>query len=100
MLTKLFLAFSVMAICVAIHAVGLTVAFRYLRRANDDSPTFWRSTRLLIAVAGCAVLVHTIEIAVWAVFYCYLLWHANDRVFGPAFRVLTTSRPAPSRGRW
>jgi hypothetical protein len=69
MVGQLLIAFSLMSLCVAIHAMGLTAALRYLRRWLAWAPTFWRSTGLLIAIAGCTILVHLIEITVWALFY-------------------------------
>jgi hypothetical protein len=71
MLTKLIIGFGLMALCVVIHAVGLTAAIRYLRRSSDCVRTFWGSTCLLIAIAGCAIFVHLLEITVWAVFYVW-----------------------------
>jgi len=69
MLAQLLIAFALMSLCVAIHAVGLASALRYLRRWFDCAQPFWRSTGLLIVIAGCTILVHLIEITVWAVFY-------------------------------
>lgn len=69
MLVKLLIAFGLMALCVAIHAMGLTAAFRWLRRSSARAQTFRGSTGVLIAVAGCTILVHLVEITVWALFY-------------------------------
>ena len=69
MLTKLLAAFFLMAACVVLHAAGLTVAMRWLKRSlatlGDES---WRRIRLLIEVAGLTVLVHLVEITVWAAY--------------------------------
>jgi hypothetical protein len=72
MLTKLLLAACLMAICVTVHAVGLTAAFRWMKRrpALMDG-RFWPSTWMLIRVAGWAVLLHLLEIGVWASFYVW-----------------------------
>jgi hypothetical protein len=70
MLSKLLVAWSLMAVCVVIHAVALTVAMRVLGRR----PAVKRaraSIGLCTVVAGFIVLVHTIEIALWAVFYVW-----------------------------
>ena len=70
MLSKLLLAWSLMALCVVIHAVGLTLAMRAVRRrpaVQRGLAPIW----LLTTLAGSIVLLHTIEIAVWAGFY---LW--------------------------
>ena len=69
MLAKLLIAFCLMAVCVAIHAVGLIAAIRWMRRSATPARSVWRWTGWLIAVAGFAIAVHLIEIAVWAVFY-------------------------------
>jgi SNF family Na+-dependent transporter len=69
MLSKLLIAFSLMAMCVAIHAGGVTSALRRLRRQPMAAQQFWRWTGVFIAVAGWMVLLHLFEITVWALFY-------------------------------
>jgi hypothetical protein len=59
-----------MALCVVIHAAGLTWAIRRLRN-TPMLAGFWASTRLFIAVAVWIVLLHLVEISVWAAAY---LW--------------------------
>jgi hypothetical protein len=71
MLAKLLIAFCMMALCVAVHAVGLIAAIRWMRRSEASARSVWRWTGLLIAVAGCAIVVHLIEITVWAVYYTW-----------------------------
>ena len=72
MLSKLLFAWSLMAICVAIHAVGLTLAFRWLRgRAAVMEGEFLPATWMLVRVAGWAILLHLLEILLWAVFYMW-----------------------------
>src|SRR5688500_20254053 len=71
MLAKLLIAFCLMALCVAIHAAGLTVAIRWMRTSAAPARTFWRWTGLLIAVAGITIVFHLVEITVWAVFYTW-----------------------------
>ena len=58
-----------MALCVAIHASGLTVALRRLRRWHGAPDSYWSSTWLYVRVAAWVVLLHLLEIAVWAAFY-------------------------------
>jgi hypothetical protein len=72
MITKLAIAFGLMSLCVAIHALGLAAAFRSLRHWLSWAQTFWRSTGLLIVVAAATILMHMIEITVWAVFYTWI----------------------------
>jgi hypothetical protein len=58
-----------MAICVAIHAGGVSWALRRLRRRPPAALRFWPDTRLFIVVAAWIVLLHLVEISVWAIFY-------------------------------
>jgi len=58
-----------MAVCVTIHAGGLAWAIRQLRRSRVAVPRFWPSARLFIAVAVWIVLLHLVEITVWALAY-------------------------------
>jgi hypothetical protein len=69
MLTKLLLAWSLMAICVATHAMGVTWALRRLRRLPVASFRFAEWTWTFIRLAGWITLMHLLEIAVWALFY-------------------------------
>lgn len=71
MLVRLLYAFGLMALCVVIHALGLTAALRWLDRSADTPRTFRRWTGLLIGITGWTVLVHLIEITVWALFYVW-----------------------------
>jgi hypothetical protein len=67
---RLLVALSLMALCVAIHAVGLTAVVHQLRRYALLQPlSFARPVGVLIAVAGWAILLHLLQIAVWALFY-------------------------------
>jgi hypothetical protein len=68
MVSKLLVAWCLMAICVVIHAAGLTWPLRRLRRQAIVRRA-WPSTWLFIRVAGWIVLLHLIEITVWALFY-------------------------------
>jgi hypothetical protein len=71
MVTRLIAACSLMAVCVTIHAGGLTAAIRWLRRFATPSPGFWSSLRLFILVAVWIVLLHLGEIVAWACFYAW-----------------------------
>ena len=71
MLSKLFVAWGLMAGCVVIHATGLTSAVRWLRRQLPAAQQFWAWTWLFIRLAGWIVLLHLIEIAAWALFYVW-----------------------------
>lgn len=66
MFLKILLAWSLMALCVAIHAGGLAHALRWLpRAAAKRRPSTW----LFIAIAGWMVLLHVMEVSAWAVIY-------------------------------
>jgi hypothetical protein len=71
MLTKLFVAWGLMAVCVAIHATGVTSAVGWLRRRDTVTPRFWPWTWRFIQLAAWIVLLHLIEITVWGLYY---LW--------------------------
>ena len=69
MLSKLLIAWCLMALCVAIHASGVTSALRWLRCHPSSSKNFWHRTWLFIVLAGWMILFHLIEITVWSLFY-------------------------------
>jgi hypothetical protein len=71
MFWKLLTGWCLLVLCVAIHAAGVTSALRWWGRREDWSPTFWGWTWLLSVVAGWMILLHLLEISVWAGFY---LW--------------------------
>lgn len=60
-----------MALCVAIHASGVTSALRWLRRQPVSSQNFWRPTWQFIGLAGWMILFHLIEITLWALLYSW-----------------------------
>jgi hypothetical protein len=70
MITKLLIAWCLMALCVTIHAIGLEATFRLILRpkALGDRRS-WAPPWLLIKVAGCLIALHLAQIAVWALFY-------------------------------
>ena len=72
MLLRLLVGWSLMALCVAIHAAGVTGALQQLRlRSATLGQGFWAATGLFVIVAAWIVLLHLAEIAVWAVFYAW-----------------------------
>src|SRR6188508_2057009 len=72
MLTKLAIGFGLMALCVAIHTMGLMAVFRRLRKLPSAGESeFWPSTWRLIRIASWTVLLHLIQIVVWAFFYAW-----------------------------
>lgn len=70
MITHLLIGWSLMAVCVVVHATGLTGAFRWVaRQALPEEAGFWPPTWLLIRIAGWLIGIHLVEIAVWAMAY-------------------------------
>ena len=59
-----------MAACVVIHAGGMTIALRHARRL-DVAETFSQWTWLFIRLAGWTILLHLLEITIWALLYSW-----------------------------
>ena len=73
MITKLLIGGFLMALCVTVHAIGLTGAFRWIQRSPAlVDPRFWPPTWLLIRIAGWLILLHLIEISLWALVYAWM----------------------------
>lgn len=71
-LTKLLIGWSLTALCVVVHAIGMTVVSRRLKQASARAGArFWLSVWLLVRVAGWIILLHLVEIALWAFFYAW-----------------------------
>jgi Ca2+/Na+ antiporter len=72
MITKLLLCWLLMALCVAVHAIGVMGAFRWFGRSSTlEDSRFWPPTWLFIRVAGWLVFLHLLEISIWALFYSW-----------------------------
>ena len=69
MFSKLLIAWSLMALCVSIHAAGVTSAMRWLHGQRSVAQRFWPSTLIFVRLAGWMVLLHLVEIVVWGVSY-------------------------------
>jgi Ion channel len=71
-LSKLLIAWCLMALCVTIHVMGLMSAFRWMKqRASVIEGNFWPATWMLILTAGWTLLLHLLQIAVWAFYYAW-----------------------------
>ena len=68
MVSKLLIAWCLLALTVTIHAAGLSAMLRHVLPRMADR-RFWPMTGLLVRVAWCLVLLHLAEISVWALFY-------------------------------
>ena len=71
MLSQLLTAAALMSICVAIHAAGVATALRWMRRTTIASQGLWSWNWLFIRLAGWMILLHLIEISVWALIYVW-----------------------------
>jgi hypothetical protein len=70
MLANLLIAYALLALTVGIHAAGLAaVSSRTLKMSISPDLGYWKVTFLLVRVAWMFIILHFIEIAVWAVFY-------------------------------
>jgi hypothetical protein len=69
MFARLLQAWALMAACVVIHAAGVTAAMPWVRRHPAQSHRFWLWTWLFIRLAGWMIVLHVIEVTVWALFY-------------------------------
>src|SRR4051812_30305586 len=67
MLRQLLNAFTLMAICVVVHASGVGAAMRVEHLRLDAR--FLARERLFIRLAAWVVLCHLVEISIWAFFY-------------------------------
>lgn len=72
MLWKTFIACVLVAATVAVHAVGLAFLLRTFMTSHVLPPTrFWPITWRLIRVTWWLILIHLLEITVWALFYSW-----------------------------
>jgi Ion channel len=72
MLFTLSTAGCLMALCVVVHAVGLTTAFGWMKRRRAGAMwDFWPAVRLLIVLAYWIIFLHLVEIAFWAFLYTW-----------------------------
>jgi hypothetical protein len=70
MLQHLLIAAALVAVTVAVHAAGFGLVLSVLVKRHDASPTtFWPITWLLVRLAWLLILIHVVEISVWALFY-------------------------------
>jgi Ion channel len=70
MIAKLLMASFLVATTVTIHAAGLGIVLsQLLRPAVRPGTRFWPITWLLIRIAWFLIVIHLLEIAVWALFF-------------------------------
>jgi Ion channel len=71
MLSKLVIGWSLMALCVTIHATGVALLMGGVRRRVASRQRFWSWSWLFVRLAGWIIVLHLIEITLWAVFYVW-----------------------------
>jgi hypothetical protein len=72
MLANLLVAWCLMAFCVAIHSWGLILLLRWLRaQPPTEKQGLITSVWILIRVAGWAIMLHLLQIVLWALHYTW-----------------------------
>ena len=71
MISNLLVAWGLMAACVAVHATGMAAVTRWRHAMPTRTQRMWPLTWLLIRLAGWIIVLHVIEITLWAVFYVW-----------------------------
>jgi hypothetical protein len=70
MIGKVLFASGLVALTVTIHAAGLGIVLSHvLRSAARPDTRFWPITWLLIRIAWLLIVIHLVEIAIWALFF-------------------------------
>jgi hypothetical protein len=70
MIGHLLIASGLVATTVMIHAAGLGILLSHALQSRERPDTrFWPVTWLLIRVAWLLILIHLVEIAIWALFF-------------------------------
>jgi len=69
MVAKFLAGLCLMALCVIVHATGLTAALRWWRLHAITFTSFWRATWLFVRLAAWLIVLHLLEITAWGVFY-------------------------------
>jgi hypothetical protein len=72
MFSKLLIAWSLTALCVMVHAIGMTVLIRWVNNVvGRIGARFWFPTWMLVRTAALIILLHLLEITIWALFYAW-----------------------------
>lgn len=71
MVAELSIASCLVAITVVIHAAGLGMVLTHVShsKVRPEDTRFWPITWLLIRIAWLLIVIHLLEIAVWALFF-------------------------------
>ena len=68
-MSKLLLGCGLLSGCVVLHAAGVIAAVRWVRRREVPGDKLWPWARLFVTVAVWIVLLHMVEISLWAFVY-------------------------------
>lgn len=72
MVLSLTISFFLVALCVTIHASGITWSLRKLAYSTAmDDQRFWVPTVFLIGTAGWLIFLHLLEILLWGLTFYY-----------------------------
>ena len=71
MFSKLLFAWGLMALCVVVHAIGVTYALRWLRHPMNAARHFWQANGMFVGLAAWIILLHLIEIMAWGLVYVW-----------------------------
>ena len=69
MALNLLTAWSLMALCVLVHAIGVAYAVRWVRQREVPAMRTKTWVWLFIRVAGWIILLHVVEIVAWGLVY-------------------------------
>jgi hypothetical protein len=70
MIIVILIAVGLVIATVTVHAAGLAVAVRTLMKWSDAPPTrTWPIIHLILRVTWLVILVHAVEVSIWALFY-------------------------------
>lgn len=69
MTTIVFVALCLVAVTVIIHAMGLATTYKIFARLESRGSEFLRITIQIISITWLLIVVHAVEISVWALFY-------------------------------
>lgn len=58
-------------LCVALHAATMMMMARWLQNRLGGRHRFWRDVWLLVRVSWMLILLHLVEILIWAFFYVW-----------------------------
>jgi hypothetical protein len=71
MISKVLAASALMALCVLIHALGVTWVLRWMGRQRGRQRRFILWTWLFVRLAASMIFFHLVEITVWAWYFTW-----------------------------